>query len=240
MMTIRRAFLSAGLVVALAALTGCTSFAFAGKEGAGSAPADLMDKEISSFYLDKTEVTVAAYKRCVDASVCRKLPSLADEVLGQATHPVVGVTWYDADRFCKWVKKRLPTEAEWEYAARTPNYGPYPWKGKFDATAANSRGATDGYETTAPVGSFPSGATQAGLLDMVGNAAEWTADWYDGVYYQTGGKKNPKGPSLNTGYKSVRGGSWSDNDYQSRTTARDSLDPNFGKNSVGFRCAKGK
>ncbi len=243
----------------------CTSFSFPGREGQGAAPSELRDRErmvqvpggrflmgnaqakpdeypphdveIAPFRLDRNEVTNAAYRSCVDAGVCQASTYADDKDLGGPRHPVVGVNWLNAVKYCQWVGKRLPTEAEWELAARTPELSIFPWQGRFQPTLANLRGDVDGYAKTAPVGSFPEGASGLGLLDMAGNAAEWTADWYDTLYYQTSPERAPKGPSVSTGSRVVRGGSWADTDYEARTTRRDSLDPNFGKDSVGFRCA---
>lgn len=246
------------------ALSGCTSFAFPSK-GAGAAPDALKDRsqmarlpagrflmgsglgepdeypthdvQLSAFLLDRTEVTHAAYGACVEAGACRAAAYADDPVLGRPRHPVVGVTFRDAARFCRWVGKRLPTEAEWEYAARAPAFGVYPWEGRFFATHANFRGGADGYDKTAPVGSFPDGVSGSGLYDMAGNVAEWTGDWYLATYYANSPEQDPKGPSAATGARVVRGGSWADSDYLLRSTARGSLDHSFGKDSVGFRCA---
>jgi formylglycine-generating enzyme required for sulfatase activity len=248
------------LVLAL----GCTSFSFPGKGGQGAAPAELKDTErmvklaggkflmgwpqgepdeypvheveLSAFAMDRTELTNAHYRACVDAKVCRASSTADDPELGRPSHPVVGVPWQDAQRYCAWVGKRLPTEAEWEYAARSPAFLAFPWQGRFSPTFANSRGELDGYAKTAPVGSYPAGASGKGLLDMAGNVAEWTSDWYEASYYQVSDTQNPTGPALATGNKSVRGGSWADTDFGLRATARDSLAHDFGKDSVGFRC----
>lgn len=243
---------------------GCTSFAFR-STGKGSAPSELKDREamvkvkagvfqmgapsaepdeypahpveVSSFLIDKTEVTIGDYDRCVQARACRA-PKVVDPTEDiTARHPVVGVSWYDANKYCEWVGKRLPTEAEWEYAARSPRFAAFPWDGRSDASKANLRGDTDGFARTAPVGSFPKGASGLGLLDMGGNASEWTADWYDAVWYKKTPGKDPKGPEASTGSKVVRGGSWSDNDYLARATARLGVDPNLSNDAIGFRCA---
>lgn len=275
------------LLRALAAvllLPACTSFSFK-NTGKGTAPSELMDRaamvkiaggtfdmgapeaeadeypphkvEITSFLLDKTEVSAGDYGRCVQAHVCRA-PTLDDDAKEGMTdrHPIVGVSWYDAKKYCDWVGKRLPTEAEWEYAARAPKLGKFPWDGRFEPSLANTAGSADGYERTAPVGSFPKGKTGYGVLDMAGNAAEWVADWYEATQYQkacglgpppSDGKpaqgdcktvKDPKGPETDTGGKVVRGGSWSSNgDYLVRATARTSLEPNVSNDATGFRCA---
>lgn len=249
------------LLLGLAA--GCTSFAFR-KTGKGSAPEELKDRsvmvevrggtfemgapsaepdeypphrlELSGFLMDKTEVTIGDYDRCVQERACRA-PNVVDPSENvTARHPVVGVSWYDANKYCEWVGKRLPTEAEWEYAARTPRFRAFPWDGAFDPSKVNLRGEADGHARTAPVGSFPKGASGTGLLDMAGNVAEWTADWYETTYYQKSPKKNPRGPEASTGSKVVRGGSWSDNDYLTRATARLGMDPNLSNDAVGFRC----
>jgi sulfatase modifying factor 1 len=263
----RRSFLLLVVVVGLVVgMSACTSFSFPSKGGAGEAPAELIDPsamvsvppgkflmgasqgepdefpahdvEVSGFRIDRTEVTNAEYALCVEARVCRKAAFVDDGDLGRPRHPVVGVTWTDADAFCKWVEKRLPTEAEWEYAARTPSFAVFPWEGRFKPTAVNGRGDVDGYAKTAPVGTFDEGRSGLGIHDMAGNAAEWTADWYEGTYYKKSEAKDPTGPALSTGKRVVRGGSWADSDYRMRSTARADQDPATSRNSVGFRCVK--
>lgn len=242
---------------------GCTSFQFAGSEDR-SAPSHLVgrkgmvemssgtfkmgahqgepdefpvhDVEITGFWIDMTEVRTADYAICVKKKVCREVSGNIEAHLKGPQQPVVGVTWRDAKKYCKWVGKRLPTEAEWEYAARSPIFSRFPWKGGFDAKKANTRGDADGAKWTSPVGTYTAGQTDYGLLDMAGNVAEWTADWYESTYYRNSPPKDPKGPSLNTGARVVRGGSWADNEYGVRTTSRNALDPRLGNNTVGFRC----
>lgn len=254
-----------GMVTGLLFLgAGCTSASFGGA-GRREPPAALLDRadmvtlppggfrmgyahgdpdehpphqvELPGFLIDRQEVSNDAYGACVRAGVCRAAAHAGDPVLGAPTHPVVGVTWFDAKRYCGWLGKRLPTEAEWEYAARYPKFLPFPWEGKAAPQLANLRGAADGHRRTAPVGTYPAGASGAGALDMAGNAAEWTADWYDSEYYKESPQKAPTGPSTSTGARSVRGGSWGDTDYEARATRRTALSPNFARDSVGFRCA---
>ncbi len=252
-------------VVLLLATGGCTSFKFAsgGKDGA---PDELVDEkdmvqlpagkflmgfsqgepdefpvheiQVKALKVDRTEVTNGHYRACVEAGVCRKSPYADDKVLGRPRHPVVGVTWGDASKYCQWIERRLPTEAEWEYAARYPEFSVFPWEGRFRPMVANVEGAADGYDKTAPVASFADGKSGAGLMDMGGNVAEWCADWYDAVYYQQSPGENPAGPQLSTGKRVIRGGSWADVSYRVRTTARDAMEPQLQRDSVGFRCAK--
>lgn len=195
--------------------------------------------ELPGFLLDRTEVTQADHARCVAAGACRPSAYADEPVLGLPTHPVVGVSLFDAQRYCRWVGKRLPTEAEWEYAARYPDGGRFPWRGPFSPQRANARGDADGYPWTAPVGSFPEGASALGLLDMAGNVSEWTQDIYDGHYYERSPPRAPGGPSEDTGAHALRGGSWADSDHALRTTARASLPRHASTNAVGFRCAAG-
>jgi formylglycine-generating enzyme required for sulfatase activity len=251
-------------VVAVVVGSGCTSFSFK-SSGRGSAPSELQDKKdmvavdagvlmmgwkvgepdeypqhkvtLSPFLIDRTEVTIGAYQRCVDARVCKAAAVPGEEWETTPQHPVVGVTWYDAKRFCEWLNRRLPTEAEWEMAARRGHNAPYPWGGQPAPGTANLRGAEDGFERTAPVGSFPKGATSSGIQDMAGNAAEWVADWYEATWYEKSTETNPTGPEVSTGQKVVRGGSWAEPDHPARATARAALDPNVSNNAVGFRCA---
>jgi formylglycine-generating enzyme required for sulfatase activity len=252
------------LVVVSLALAGCTSSTFK-SSGRGSAPSDLQDRAdmvaidagsfdmgwkvgepdefpahkvtLSPFLIDKTEVTLDHYQRCVDARVCKaaRVPGGAWETTGR--HPVVGVTWGEARRYCEWLNRRLPTEAEWEMAARRPHFLSTPWNGPMEPGRANLRGAEDGFERTAPVGSFPKGATDSGIADMAGNVAEWVADWYESTWYAKSTSTNPTGPEVSTGSRVVRGGSWADPEHLARATARAALDPNVSNNAVGFRCA---
>jgi len=259
-----RTLLRLGLAVGVLSACGCTSFAFKGS-GKKAAPQELTaastmvafdgggftmgaknanpdefpahDVELSPFAMDRTEVQNAHYLLCVDSGGCPPLAS-RDAAEAQPTFPVVGVTFRGAKNYCRWVDKRLPTEAEWEFAARAPDFPAFPWGSAFSPTRTNARGETDGYAKLAPVGSFSDGATPAGLLDMAGNAAEWTADWYDATYYQSGDVQDPKGPSASTGQRSVRGGSFLDPSHNLRTTARRGVAPNQASNDVGFRCAK--
>jgi formylglycine-generating enzyme required for sulfatase activity len=252
------------VVALLAPVAACTSFAFR-STGRGSAPSDLQDRDdmvavdtgvfemgwkvgepdeypphkvtLSPFLIDRTEVTIGNYARCVDARVCKAatVPGEAWETTEQ--HPVIGVTWYDARRYCEWVGRRLPTEAEWEMTARRGHKAPFPWGGTFEPGHANVRGPEDGFERTAPVGSFAKGASSAGVQDLAGNAAEWIADWYEGTWYGKSTDRNPTGPEAPTGQRVVRGGSWAEPDHAARVTARAALDPNVSNNAVGFRCA---
>jgi formylglycine-generating enzyme len=247
---------------ALLLLCGCTRFAFK-DTGKGTAPDEIVSRDhmvsfdggtfqmgavsaepdefpvhkvtVKAFRLDKNEVTVGDYQQCVDRGVCAA-PSLT--VPGATElHPVVGVNWAGAQRYCGWAGKRLPTEAEWEYGARFPLFGPFPWEGKLEPGRLNERGDADGHARTAPVGSFASGHSPRGVHDMAGNVAEWTADWYEANYYTKSPPSDPKGPATDTGTRVVRGGSWSTNAFRARSTARFGQDPNVSNDAVGFRCA---
>ncbi|MBM4280901.1 MAG: formylglycine-generating enzyme family protein [Deltaproteobacteria bacterium] len=253
---------SLAAIVALAG--GCTSFAFR-SGGRGQAPSDLQDRKdmvaldagvlqmgwkvgepdefpqhkvtLAPFLIDRTEVTLGNYRRCVEARTCKAPQVPGDGWETTEQHPVVGVTWLDAKRYCEWVNRRLPTEAEWEMAARRGHDGAYPWGGKAGPGTANLRGGEDGFERTAPVGSFPRGATKAGVVDLAGNAAEWVFDWYDATWYGKSPEGDPTGPEAPTGQRVVRGGSWADPNHLARGSARGALDPNVSNNAVGFRCA---
>jgi len=190
---------------------------------------------LDAFYIDKTEVTDAQYRKCVEAGAC--------DTPGKTTYydnadyaqpPVVYVSWSDADAYCRWAGKRLPTEAEWEKAARGIGTRTYPWGEGIDCDHAqyNECGGQ-----TVPVGSKLKGASPYGALDMAGNVWEWVADWYDSGYYRESPARNPPGPGSGT-LKVLRGGSWDHDQGFARCASRSGLVPSAKNSYVGFRCAK--
>jgi formylglycine-generating enzyme required for sulfatase activity len=202
---------------------------------------------LDPYAIDATEVSVASYMRCVAASACQR-PSFApgDPRYDVPDYPITSVTWADAASYCAWAGGRLPTEAEWELAARGYEDDTFPWGKIWNPRLAN-HGAfaddptdgRDGFVGLAPVGSFPDGATRSGILDLAGNAAEWVADWYDRdeqqFGYARGAQVNPKGPSFGALGHVIRGGSYRDGAHWLRAAARRAS--TFAEREVGFRCA---
>jgi serine/threonine-protein kinase len=204
---------------------------------------------LDAFWIDQTEVTNVQYNTCVEEGGCNVLNVAEETSESEDDFPVVNVSWQDAFDYCKWGGGRLPTEAEWEYAARGWDSLIYPWGNDFDGTKLNYCDANcpldwrdveqaDGFATTAPVGSFsPVGDSWVGAADMAGNVWEWVADWYGPHYYQTitAPIDNPTGPEFSE-WKALRGGSWRSNQRYMRAANRINGLPDARANDVGFRC----
>lgn len=197
---------------------------------------------LDDFWMDKLEVTNALYKRCADAGKC-SAPNLTSSFTRNSYYgnaqfdnfPVIHISWNDANAYCAWAGKKLPTEAQWEKAARGTDARAYPWGNAFDKDKLNSSAGGKG-DTTA-VGSYPAGASPYGALDMAGNVWEWVTDWYDENYYSNSPARNPRGPTNGT-YRVVRGGAWEFNTVTVRVAVRVNVVPSSRDVSLGFRCAQ--
>jgi sulfatase modifying factor 1 len=192
---------------------------------------------LDAYYIDKYEVTVGQYRQFCSAAG-RKMVQQPDWNQGD-TLPVVDVKWENASAYASWAGKRLPSEAEWEKAARGSDGRRYPWGNTWDASKCNSREpkGSGPFAYTKPVGSFPLGASPYGVMDMAGNLMEWCQDWYDEVYYQNSPSRNPTGPASGSS-RVMRGGSWFDDWYECRSTCRRSAPLWISTSEWGFRCAR--
>jgi len=188
---------------------------------------------VDAYRISRYEITNGQYERCVRAGVCR-VPGNRTyyDDSDYADHPVIYVDWYDARDFCTWVGKGLPTEAEWEYAARGPEGHIYPWGNDPPTCERAQFGECEG--DTVPVGSLPDGASWCGAEDMAGNVWEWVADWYGG--YPSEAQANPTGPETGS-YKVLRGGSFYYNEAYVRAAYRNGHYPDNRYDDIGFRCA---
>ncbi|MYC76547.1 formylglycine-generating enzyme family protein [Candidatus Poribacteria bacterium] len=206
---------------------------------------------LDAFYIDPYEVTVGEYKRFLEETNHRPLPNSVSRTSPTDQHPVVEVNWHDAMAYAQWAGKRLPTEAEWEKAARGGLIGQdYPWEGRIDANTANYGNNTKAgthQERTTPVGTYP--ANGYGLYDMSGNVAEWCLDTYQRKFYENGQQRNPVAGAENVQQaianaathkerRVVRGGSWSFNAKSVRVANRLAEKPSLLSSDVGFRCVR--
>jgi formylglycine-generating enzyme required for sulfatase activity len=233
---------------------------------------------LDGYWIDKTEVTVGMFKRFVEETGYKTSAELKGggkpwrdgpkefewpvvkgidwlhprdvDTEAENNHPVVQVSWEDAMAYAKWTGVTLPTEAQWEKAARGPDSRKFPWGNEFNGTYLNygdfmcpvkrwrDTEFNDGYAFTAPVGNYPDGASPYGVLDMSGNVWEWVFDWYDEDYYENSPYRNPQGPESGS-VRSMRGGSWYDGsptDWVS-CVIRHQNPPDDRYEDVGFRCA---
>ena len=196
---------------------------------------------LDAFWIDKTEVTNAMYALCVKAGQCsapsQKSSAKNPNYFGNSqfdTYPAIYVTWENANAYCKWANRQLPTEAQWEKAARSDQKYVYPWGDtKPDQTKLNY---SDHVGDTTEVGKYPSGASIYGAMDMTGNVWEWLNDWYDESYYGRSPAQNPTGPTSGQ-YRILRGGAWGNYDFDVRTSNRSKLEPTNFNDIIGFRCA---
>jgi formylglycine-generating enzyme required for sulfatase activity len=195
---------------------------------------------VDDFYIDKYEVTVSRYAKFLQASGGVKRPDRWEEAsLDTASElPVVGVDWHDADAYCRWAGKRLPTEAEWEKAARGTDGRSYPW-GNDEPTSQRAnfgKSSESPYKGgLAPAGSREAGKSPYGVQDLAGNASEWVADWFQ-ESFMAGDARNPKGPE-NGSAKVIRGGGWYDPPNKLKSSRRMYASADTRADDLGFRCA---
>lgn len=200
---------------------------------------------LSAFWLDRSEVTVREYQRCVDAGRCQAVPFAAGALRFAKPHfPVSLVRWEDAASYCRFRGARLPTEAEFERAARGTTGRTYPWGDLYNGKLSNHgrlgwnpSSDGDGYMELAPVGSFGSGASPEGIFDLAGNVAEWVADRYLAPY-DISQKVDPQGPNDSRLPRVVRGGSFESGAAWLRSAARVPVSEERRAPTIGFRCAR--
>jgi formylglycine-generating enzyme required for sulfatase activity len=198
--------------------------------------------KLDEFWIDKYEVTNADFAQFVEATGYQTdaekeglSKTWRDAAEDKDNHPVVYVSWNDAVAYCQWLGKRLPTEAEWEKAARGTDGKIWPWGNDWDEDSVNSKDAGPGH--TMAVGSYPDGASPYGAEDMAGNVCEWVTDRYQWDYYQAApDHNNPQGPNQGAS-RVVRGGSWALPQGLTRCASRFGFLPWVRRDDLGFRCA---
>ena len=196
---------------------------------------------LDEFWIDQTEVTVRMYSLCVKAKVCKEPKDKSSfrysKYYGSSEFedfPVLHIDWNMAKTYCEWAERRLPTEAEWEKAARGEQSLTYPW-GNEEPNKRLLNFDSETADVTA-VGSYPDGTSPYGALDMAGNAWEWVADWYSEMYFSISPEVNPLGPSSGN-ERVLKGGAWRDDSIVVRASNRNHTTPDDACISCSFRCA---
>jgi len=189
--------------------------------------------DLKAFYIDKYEVTNQEFLKFREAIPGRNPKFMDNPRFNKPRHPIVGIAWQEATDYCHWAKKRLPTEAEWEKAARGDDARYYPWGNEPDNTISNVRGLEDENRYTAPVGDYEESRSPFGVYDLAGNVWEWTADWYQPYVGNT-----QESDLYGTTLKVIKGGSWHSNMDLARSAIRGKAIPYQPQNYIGFRCAR--
>ena len=220
---------------------------------------------LDGYWISQTEVTNAQYRGFVEAGGYAKREywsqegwqwkerhqatqpaNWTEELWNRADYPVVGVSWYEAEAFARWAGARLPTEAEWEKAARGTQGAQWPWGDEWDGRMANfcdmncdygwkDGAADDGHRYTSPVGTYRAAASPYGVLDLAGNVWEWVADWYSDEYAGSGATRTPSPQSTSAHYRVIRGGSWNFAPFALRCATRGRLEPWNRSSALGIR-----
>jgi formylglycine-generating enzyme required for sulfatase activity len=246
MMLVLVAWLWLAAHLAMAAVPDDMVLVPAGEFSMGSPEGDPDEKpahkvQISAFFMDKYEVTVKQYAAFLQESGGdRPAEWKTMNKTANQNRPVMGVDWAEAARYCKWAGKRLPTEAEWEKAARGTDGRLYPWGNDPPTPLHANYGKKEwnNHEALVPVGTLEAGKSPYGIYDMAGNVWEWVSDWYDNDYYKNSPSDSPAGPPTG-GFKVIRGGSWNTSARNLRAADRYFDPPSFRSQYVpGFRCAK--
>jgi formylglycine-generating enzyme required for sulfatase activity len=191
---------------------------------------------LHAFYIDIYEVSNLKYKKYVEDTKAKEPHGWKNAEFNADQQPVVGISWKEAVSYCKWLNKRLPTEAEWEKAGRGKRPIKYPWG---DSPPDSERlNYNNEKKNTMPVGSYKKGKSDYGVYDLSGNVSEWVHDWHFPEYYLFSPKENPQGPKKGQ-YKVIRGGNWRNTVEYVSLTYRNATTPRMRNMSLGFRCAKG-
>lgn len=188
---------------------------------------------LDAYYIDKYEVTNEEFIKFRETVKGREPKFMDEPRFNKLNHPVVGISWREAKEYCQWAGKRLPTEAEWEKAARGADGRYYPWGNEPDPTLANVRGLEDENRYTAPFGDYEDGKSPFGVHDLAGNVWEWTADWY--LPYEGNRQESDLYGEL---LKVIKGGSWKSNMDLARSAIRGKAIPGQPQNYIGFRCVR--